>query len=233
MRVRSLLLRERRTVIVSSREATGYVDVDSVLVVYDASHIAHGRVDQQLLLLAELAPLLALRVGQRARVAEARDRPDREVADARDVHRRAAPQVRAAQVAVYGDRPVALALGRAHFFSRGEVLDAVREHVRVGVAEYEGAELHDADEAGEVQDLRVGVSPVQDTREVEEFRSLVYFGPEPLLECLFGIFENGGFFDEVEVGEDADNLGEPMGLQDVQEFEGFLWSDEKGKSKEL
>jgi hypothetical protein len=51
---------------------------------------------------------------------------------------------------------------------------------------------------------------------------LVYFGPEALFECFFGIFEGCGFFDEVEVGEDANDFGEAVRLEDVEEFKTFL-----------
>ena len=86
----------------------------------------------------------------------------------------------------------------------------VHEHVRVRIPEDQRPELHDGDEAGEVEDLGVGVPAVDDPREVEELGALVDLGPEPLLERLFGVLEGGGFFDEVEVGEDADNFGEAV-----------------------
>ena len=91
------------------------------------------------------------------------------------------------------------------------------------VAEDERAELHHADEAREVHDLGVGVASVEHTGEVEELRALVDFRPEALLEHLLGGAQRRGFLDEVEVGKDADDLGEAMGLEDVEELEGFLW----------
>lgn len=90
------------------------------------------------------------------------------------------------------------------------------------IAKYERAEFHDRDKTGEVEDLGVGISTIEDTGEVEEFCSLVDFCPESLFEGFLCGFEGGGFFDEVEVGKDTDDFGEAMGLEDVEKLEGFL-----------
>lgn len=92
------------------------------------------------------------------------------------------------------------------------------------VAEDERAEFHDADESREVKDLSVGVAAVQDTREVEELRALVDFSPETLFERFLGILKYSGLFDEVKVGEDSDDFGETVSLEDVEELERFLVS---------
>lgn len=209
------------TVGVASRKATRHVDPNCVLVVHDTADVAHGCVDEEFLLFAELAALLRVGGGQGTRVAQYGDTGHVEVAYSRNMHLHARAQVGAADVAIDGDGAIALALGGAHELARCEVLETVGEQVRVGVAEDEGAELHDADEAGEVEDLGVGVAPVEHAGEVEELGALVDLGPEALLEGLFGVFECRGLLDEVEVGEDADDLGEAMGLEDVEELEGL------------
>lgn len=92
----------------------------------------------------------------------------------------------------------------------------------MGVAEDERPELHDGDEAGEVEDLGVRVPAVENSGEVEELGSLVDFCPESLFEGFFGRSNEGGFFDEVEVGKDANDFGKAVGLEDVEEFKSFL-----------
>ena len=90
------------------------------------------------------------------------------------------------------------------------------------VAEDERTELHDGDEATEVLDLGVGVAAVEHAGEVEELCALVYLCPETLLERLFGVTLRLDLLDEVEVGKDADDFGEAVRLEDVDEFKGFL-----------
>ena len=80
------------------------------------------------------------------------------------------------------------------------------------IAEDEGAELHDGNEAGEIEDLGVGVATVEDAGEIEELRTLVYLCPKALLECFFGRTEGGSLLNEIEVGKDSDDFGETMGL---------------------
>ena len=65
----------------------------------------------------------------------------------------------------------------------------------MGVAEDQGAEFHDADEAGEVHNFSVRVSPVKDSRQIEQLCALVDFCPKPLFEGFFGRTESGGLFD--------------------------------------
>jgi hypothetical protein len=179
-------------------------------------------VHAQLLALAQAPALLRVRVRHRARVRERGRRADVEVADAGDVHALAGAQVRAVEVAVEGDGAVARGL-RVHERARRQVLEPVCEQVRVRVAEHERAELEDAEEAREVQDLPVRVPPVEDAGEVEELRTRVDLRPEPLLERFLRVLERRGLADEVEVGEHAEDLGEAVGLEDVQELECFLW----------
>jgi hypothetical protein len=54
---------------------------------------------------------------------------------------------------------------------------------------------------------------------------LIDLSPEAFLERLFSRFERFGLFDEIKVGEDADDFWETVRLKDVKEFEGFLWVD--------
>ena len=65
----------------------------------------------------------------------------------------------------------------------------------MGVAEDQGAELHNADEAGKVHDFGVGISPIKDSRQIEQLCALVDFCPKPLFESFFGRTESGGLFD--------------------------------------
>ena len=65
------------------------------------------------------------------------------------------------------------------------------------ITEDERTELHNADEAGEVENFSVGVSAVEDAGEVEKFGPLVDFCPEALLEGFLGVLECGSFLDEV------------------------------------
>lgn len=89
------------------------------------------------------------------------------------------------------------------------------------VSECEGAELGDVDEATEVEDLAVGVSAVEDSREVKHLGAVVHFGPEAVLESLLLSLEGGCFFNEVEVGEDGDDFRQAVRVQRRQRFESF------------
>ncbi len=90
------------------------------------------------------------------------------------------------------------------------------------VTKHEGAELHDGDEAGQVQNFSVGVATIEDTGEVEELGTLVDLGPEALLQSLLSCTEGSRFLDEVKVREDTNDFWKAVGLEDVQKLEGFL-----------
>jgi hypothetical protein len=98
-------------------------------------------------------------------------------------------------VSINRDGTVTFALCCSDELAWGEILETVSEEVGMGVSEYEGPKLHNRDEAGEVHDFGVGVAAVENTGEVEEFGALVDFGPESLLEGLFGVAKGSGFFD--------------------------------------
>jgi hypothetical protein len=83
------------------------------------------------------------------------------------------------------------------------------------IAENEGAEFHDGNEASEVEDFGVGVTAIDNTRKVEKFCALVDFCPETLFKGFFGGLEGSGLFYEIEVGENANDFWKTMGLQDV------------------
>jgi hypothetical protein len=57
------------------------------------------------------------------------------------------------------------------------------------------------------------VAPVHQPGQIEELSTVVNLGPEPMLELLFVLFENGRFVELVEVGEHAHHLGEPVHLK--------------------
>ena len=168
--------------------------------------------DKQFLLLAQLPPLLRVGVWQRTRVAENLDALDVEIADSRDVDFGSQTVVGAAHVTIEGDRAVALALGGANLLTRGEVLETVGKHVGMLITEDKRAELHDGDEAGEVEDFGVGIASVEDTGEVEELSTLVNLGPKALFQRLLGSTEGSGLLNEVKVAEDADDFRETVGL---------------------
>lgn len=67
------------------------------------------------------------------------------------------------------------------------------------VTEHQGAEFHDADESGEIENFGVRVSAIENAGKVEEFGALIDLCPETLFEGLFCIAKDGGFFDEVKV----------------------------------
>lgn len=92
----------------------------------------------------------------------------------------------------------------------------------MSVAEDKGSELHDGDEAGEIEDFGVRIAAVEHARQVEELGTLVDLRPKTLFQGLLGSAEGCSLLNEVKVGEDADNFGEAMRLQDVEELECFL-----------
>ena len=92
------------------------------------------------------------------------------------------------------------------------------------IPEHQRPELHHADEPAQVQNLRIRVTSGHNARKVEEFGTLVDLRPEALFQGFLCGAERRGFFDEVEVGEDADDFGEAVRLEDVQELERFLYS---------
>ena len=61
-----------------------------------------------------------------------------------------------------------------------------------------------------VEDLSIRVTTVHDTREVEHFGAVVHLGPESVLEPLLLRFERGRSLDEVEMGQNGDELGETV-----------------------
>ena len=160
-------MKSRFTFYATFGKVTGYIDVYGILVVDNATNVAHGSVDEQFLLLAQLPPLLRLGVGQRTWVTENLDGLNVEVTHPRDMDLGAHAVVGSTQITIEGDSAITLALGSADLFTRGEVLETIGKHVRVLVAEDERAELHDGDEAGEIEDFGVGITSVKDAGEVE------------------------------------------------------------------
>lgn len=75
---------------------------------------------------------------------------------------------------------------------------------------------------GQILDLPVRIPPIQDTAQVEHLGAVVDLGPKAMLEALLLSLESRGSFDEVEVGEDRDDLGQAMGREGRQDFESFL-----------
>lgn len=78
------------------------------------------------------------------------------------------------------------------------------------VSEYKRSEFHDGDETGEVQDFGIGVPAIDNARKIKEFCALVDLSPKTLFECFLCSFERSCPFNEVEVGEDADDFGETV-----------------------
>lgn len=86
----------------------------------------------------------------------------------------------------------------------------------------EWSEFHDRNEPRQEVDFGVGVSTVQDPRKGEKFGSLVNFRPESVLQPFLGVFERRGFLDKIHVREEAEDFGETVRLQNVEELERFL-----------
>jgi len=140
----------------------------------------------ELVLLAQFAPALAVDRRQWTRIGERRDVLDREIACTRNVDSGTLAHVGTAQEAVECDRAVALGV-EPHGFSWRKVLEAVCEHVRMRIAEDEWAELHDADEAAQILDFGIGIAAVEHAREVEELCALINLRPEAFLERFFNV----------------------------------------------
>ncbi len=71
-------------------------------------------------------------------------------------------------------------------------------------------------------DFVVRVSAVKHARQIEEFGSLVNFGPESFFERLLRCTKYRLLANEVKMCQNANDLGKPMGLQDIEELELFL-----------
>lgn len=52
----------------------------------------------------------------------------------------------------------------------------------MSIPEDQRSELHDADETGKIEDLGIGITTVEDTREIEKLCALVYLIPEASFE---------------------------------------------------
>jgi len=52
----------------------------------------------------------------------------------------------------------------------------------MAVPEDKRSELHDADETGKIEDLGIGITTIENAREIEELRALVYLIPETFFE---------------------------------------------------
>jgi hypothetical protein len=83
-----------------SCKATGNIDPYSVLVVHNATNIAHGCMYKEFLLFAQLPPLLRIGIWQGTRVAEHRHSFDIYVTYTRNMHLGALPQIRPSQVTI-------------------------------------------------------------------------------------------------------------------------------------
>ena len=94
----------------------------------------------------------------------------------------------------------------------------------MGITEDERTELHYADEAGKVKDFGVGIAAIMYAGEVEKFSTLIDFCPETLFESLLCHTKGSLFLDEVEMRKDADDFRKTMYLENVEEFEIFLYA---------
>ena len=78
------------------------------------------------------------------------------------------------------------------------------------IPEDERSELHDTNEAGEIQDFCIRIAAIQDTREVEEFGPLVDFRPKSFFQSFLRCTEGCSLLDQVQVCEDTNDFGETM-----------------------
>lgn len=90
----------------------------------------------------------------------------------------------------------------------------------------------EGDAPTEVEDFAIRVTTVHDAAEVEHLGSIVDLGPEAVLESLLLSFEGGRSLDEVEVGEDGDELGKTVRGEGGEGLEGFL-SARRGSAMSL
>lgn len=88
----------------------------------------------------------------------------------------------------------------------------------MGVSESQGAELLLADEACEVVDFSIWITSIDDTTEIVELGTRVGLCCESSLEALLCGADGGGLFDEIQMGENAHDLGEAVCLEDVEKF---------------
>ena len=127
-------------------------------------------------------------VGQRARVGQRFDALHSIIPGAGDADLQVVLEERAPHVAVkYG---LAVREGiLSELLLVCAVLDAVNQHVRVGIAPDKRAELHDRDEAGEVVDLLLVVKPIYQAAQVEQLRTGVDLRPEAALKLLLRLLQ--------------------------------------------
>lgn len=52
----------------------------------------------------------------------------------------------------------------------------------MSIPEDQGSELHDADETGKIENLGIRITTVENAREIEKLRALVYLIPEASFE---------------------------------------------------
>mmetsp|Transcript_45142 Transcript_45142/g.130690 ORF Transcript_45142/g.130690 Transcript_45142/m.130690 type:complete len:662 (-) Transcript_45142:545-2530(-) len=217
------------------------VDVHGVGVHGDAAHLGARRVDdavplreapQHVLLLRLLAlglvPLGLHFLGMRTGVWQRLDGRDREIANPGKVRLRALAQPAAADVAVEVQAPGRLPGERGV----GLVLPAQGQHVGVALPPRQQGRLGNGDEARQVLDLVAVVAAILQAAEVEELGALVHLGPEAVLQRLLGLPQLLVVLEDIQVGEHADDAGEAVHLEDVDELEGFELETEGGIDEE-
>lgn len=74
----------------------------------------------------------------------------------------------------------------------------------------------------QIQDLSVRVTTIHHSREVEHFGTVIHFSPESILEPFLLRLESCWRFNEIQMGEYSDELGQTMRGQCRQSLEGFL-----------
>lgn len=92
-------------------------------------------------------------------------------------------EVGASKEAIHRDASVALGV-ETDRVDRGEVLDAVRDEVGMFPAPGKRAKLCYANEPRQVEDLTLQVLAVLDTRQVEQFGTIIDFRPKALLQMV-------------------------------------------------
>ena len=207
--------------VVSPGKGAGGGDPNAFAVPHDAaaSSTRHGRVGDAVLV-AQLATLLALDGRQRTRVGEL-DQTGRlkcVSAAARDVDADrvlvgGSAKWDAAHVAKDGNGTIRGRVSTEDVLGR-DVVEAIGEEVGVRVPKDQRAKLGDRDEPAQVEDLAVWVAAVEDAAEVEHLCSVVDLCPEAVLEPFLLSLESGRRLDEIEMGQDADDLGHAVRGED-------------------
>jgi len=105
---------------------------------------------------------------------------------------------------------------------------AISDEVGVAVAPREGGRLGSADVSCQFCDFDLGVNTLFPAGEREQLGVATDFVLKPLLELLASLAQLFVVLEEIEVGEDSEDCGEAVALEEREELEGFHFEAETG-----